>query len=106
MILSPQWVGWFMAALVIWRLTTPIWRALKYPVATSIIISLASGLIEIPNVLALHKTVAFLPFYVIGLHLNLEMFRRLSTWQVRIVSSVLLAGTFLFCQFVTFDDAP
>ena len=38
-ILSPQWLAWFMAALFVWRLTTPIWRALKYPITTSILIS-------------------------------------------------------------------
>ena len=47
MILSPQWVAWFMAALFVWRLTTPIWRALKYPITTSIVISLTVGLFEI-----------------------------------------------------------
>ena len=61
MILSPQWLAWFLAALFIWRLTTPIWRALRYPITTSIIISLAVGLIEVPNVLALPKVLGFLP---------------------------------------------
>ncbi|EFQ81860.1 acyltransferase [Aeromicrobium marinum DSM 15272] len=98
MVLSPQWVGWFMAALIIWRLTTPIWRALKYPITVSIVISLASGLIEIPNALALHKTIAFLPFYVIGLHLDREMFERLAQWRIRVVSAVVLGTTFVASQ--------
>jgi fucose 4-O-acetylase-like acetyltransferase len=90
MILSPQWLGWFLAALFIWRITTPIWRALKYPVTTSIVISLTAGLIEIPNVLALPKVLGFLPFYVIGLHFTRERFESLTVWRIR-----LLAGTFL-----------
>lgn len=93
MILSPQWVGWFLAALFVWRLTTPIWRALKYPITTSIIISLASGLIEIPNVLALPKVLGFLPFYVIGLHFNRELFLRLTQLPYRIAGALLLVGS-------------
>ena len=78
MILSPQWLAWFMAALFVWRLTTPIWRALKYPITTSIVISLLVGLIEVPNVLALPKILGFLPFYVVGLHMSRERFERLA----------------------------
>jgi fucose 4-O-acetylase-like acetyltransferase len=98
MILSPQWLGWFLAALFIWRITTPIWRALKYPITTSIVISLLAGLIEIPNVLALPKVLGLLPFYVIGLHMNRELFLRLGDWRLRIISVALLAGSFVLCQ--------
>lgn len=91
MILSPQWVGWFLAALFVWRLTTPLWRALKYPIATSVAISLISGLIEIPNVFALPKVLGFLPFYVIGLHFSRERFLRLTEWRYRIAGGALLA---------------
>jgi fucose 4-O-acetylase-like acetyltransferase len=97
MILSPQWLAWFLAALFIWRLTTPIWRALKYPIATSILISLVVGLIEVPNVLALPKVLGFLPFYVIGLHMNRARFERLSQTPVRIASVVFLTVTFIIC---------
>lgn len=98
MILSPQWLGWFLAALFIWRITTPIWRALKYPITTSIVISLLAGLIEIPNVLALPKVLALLPFWVIGLHMNRELFMRLGDWRIRVVSVLTLAGSFAACQ--------
>ncbi|WP_293784306.1 acyltransferase family protein [uncultured Aeromicrobium sp.] len=91
MILSPQWVGWFLAALFVWRLTTPIWRALKYPITTSIVIALGSGLIEIPNVLALPKVLGFLPFYVIGLHFSRERFLRLTQLPYRVAGAALLA---------------
>ncbi len=86
MILSPQWLAWFLAALFIWRLTTPIWRALRYPITTSIIISLTVGLFEVPNVLALPKVLGFLPFYVVGMHMNRGVFERLSARPIRIAS--------------------
>ncbi len=99
MILSPQWLAWFMAALFVWRLTTPIWRALKYPITTSIVISLLVGLIEIPNVLSLPKILGFLPFYVVGLHMSRERFERLTTPRVRAASVVVLGSALLICYF-------
>ncbi|WP_082554313.1 acyltransferase family protein [Aeromicrobium sp. Root495] len=98
-ILSPQWLGWFMAALFVWRLTTPIWRALKYPITTSIAISLLVGLIEVPNVLALPKILGFLPFYVVGMHMNRELFDKLADLRIRIASAVVLGTAFLVCYF-------
>lgn len=98
-ILSPQWLAWFLAALVVWRLTTPIWRALKYPITVSIIISLLVGLIEIPNVLALPKILGFLPFYVVGLHMSRDRFERLSRPRVRVASLVVLVSALVICYF-------
>lgn len=97
MLLSPQWLGWFLAALFIWRITTPIWQALRYPVTTSIIISLTVGLMEVPNVLALPKVLGFLPFYVVGLQMTRENFDRLADTRVRIASAVLLSVSFVVC---------
>jgi fucose 4-O-acetylase-like acetyltransferase len=98
-ILSPQWLAWFMAALFVWRLTTPIWRALRYPITTSILISLLVGLFEVPNVLALPKILGFLPFYVVGLHMSRERFERLADVRIR-VASVILLGTALIACYV------
>jgi fucose 4-O-acetylase-like acetyltransferase len=97
MILSPQWLAWFMAALFVWRLTTPIWRALKYPITTAIVISLTVGLFEIPNVLALPKILGFLPFYVVGMHMSREWFERLTERSVRIGAAFVLIIAFLIC---------
>lgn len=97
MFLSPQWIGWFLAALFVWRLTTPIWRALRYPITTSLAISLLVGLIEVPNVMALPKILGFLPFYVVGLHMTRERFERLADIRIRIVSALLLIGAFIYC---------
>ncbi len=97
-ILSPQWLGWFLAALFVWRITTPIWRALKYPITTSIVISLLVGLIEVPNVLALPKILGLLPFYVVGLHMNRERFNRLADNRIRLAAVIILGGSFIWCQ--------
>jgi fucose 4-O-acetylase-like acetyltransferase len=96
-ILSPQWLAWFLAALFVWRLTSPIWRALKYPITTSIVISLTVGLFEIPNVLSLPKILGFLPFWVVGMHMNRETFEKLTERRVRIAAAIVLLGAFLIC---------
>ncbi len=98
MLLSPQWLAWFLAAMVIWRLTTPIWRSLKHPILVAVAISLASGLIEIPNFLAVHKALGMLPFYVVGMYFRLEWFWKLGTLANRIASVVLLGTAFVVCQ--------
>ncbi|MFL6088596.1 MAG: acyltransferase family protein [Aeromicrobium sp.] len=92
MLLSPKWIAWFLAALFIWRLSTPIWRNLRHPILVSILISLLVPLTEVPNVLALPKALGMLPFYVIGMHMTMERFQRLSAARVRIVSIVFLAA--------------
>jgi fucose 4-O-acetylase-like acetyltransferase len=96
-LLSPQWLAWFLAALFVWRLTTPIWQALRYPITTSVVISLLVGLIEVPNVMALPKILGFLPFYVVGLKMSEAQFRALAKRRIRIASVALLAGSFVAC---------
>ncbi|MGH3474375.1 MAG: acyltransferase family protein [Aeromicrobium sp.] len=93
-VLSPQWLGWFLTALVVWRLTTPLWRAMKYPITVSILISLLVPLTEVPNVLALPKVLGFLPFYVAGMYMNQERFERLCQARVRIAGVLTLAVAF------------
>ena len=38
---NPWWMTWFLLALFLWRLTAPVWRVLRYPVAVAAAISLA-----------------------------------------------------------------
>lgn len=102
MILSPQWLGWFLTALVVWRLTTPVWRAMKYPITVSILISLLVPLTEVPNVLALPKILGFLPFYVAGMYMTQDRFERLAQVRVRIASVVTLG----IALFVSYQIAP
>jgi fucose 4-O-acetylase-like acetyltransferase len=92
MLLSPKWVAWFLAALLVWRLTTPLWRALRHPIIVSILISLLVPLTEVPNVFAMHKTLGMLPFYVIGMHFTMSRFHRLSDTRVRIGSVFVLVA--------------
>ena len=97
MLLSPKWVAWFLAALFIWRLSTPIWRSLRHPILVSIAISLLAPLTEIPNVLAMPKALGFLPFYVIGMYMTMDRFERLAAVRVRIASAAFLVAVAAAC---------
>ena len=97
MLLSPKWVAWFLSALFLWRLTTPIWRSLRHPIIVAIVISLLVPLTEVPNVFAIPKTLGFLPFYVIGMYMTIDRFERLATVRLRIASAVVLVGVAVAC---------
>lgn len=90
-LLEPTWLTWFIAALFVWRLTTPIWQAIRWPVPVAVACSLIGGLAPVSDVLAIPQIIGYLPFYVAGMQLRREHFDRLRDWRVRIVSAVALA---------------
>ncbi|MDP9821996.1 fucose 4-O-acetylase-like acetyltransferase [Nocardioides massiliensis] len=94
--LDAPWLLWFIAALLLWRLTTPIWLALRFPVTTAVLISLASGIFPVPGVLGLDKAMAFLPFYVLGLTVvRRRHFDQLTRPVVRALAAVTVAASFV-----------
>jgi fucose 4-O-acetylase-like acetyltransferase len=81
--LSPQYVMWFLAALVCWRLTAPLWQHLRHPVAASVVIALVMGGWSMTSDGTVSRMVGLLPFFVLGLTLSPERFeevRRRTTW--------------------------
>jgi len=97
MLLSPKWVAWWLAALFVWRLSTPIWHHLRHPILVSIAISLLVPLTEVPNVIALPKVLGMLPFYVIGMYMTMDRFERLTALRLRIASAAFLAAVAVAC---------
>jgi fucose 4-O-acetylase-like acetyltransferase len=72
-LLAPWYLTWFLAALFIWRLTTPFWKLVRHPVPLAIVIAmLASVSPNIGNDLQLQRVLQFLPFFVIGLSMKPE----------------------------------
>ncbi|MEV8523355.1 acyltransferase family protein [Streptomyces sp. NPDC052000] len=89
---SPTYLCWFLIALFVWRLTTPIWNAVRHPVAISVVVSLAAGTTVIGEDLALPRVLIFLPWFVLGLRLRPEHFARLRTRTARRVAVPVFAG--------------
>ncbi|GAA2080605.1 acyltransferase family protein [Actinomadura alba] len=88
--LSPYYLTWFLLALFAWRLSTPLWQQLRWPLAVAVLISLISGAVRLPDPVVT-RTLGFLPFFVIGLLLTEDHFRLLRTRPAR-VAAVLVAA--------------
>lgn len=97
MLLSPKWVAWWLAALFVWRMSTPLWHHLKHPILVSIVISLLAPLTEVPNVISMPKVLGMLPFYVIGMYMTMDNFEKLAATRVRVTSAVFLVGVAVAC---------
>ncbi|MFG3283741.1 acyltransferase family protein [Streptomyces sp. NPDC048111] len=91
---SPTYLLWFLIALFVWRLTTPIWNAVRHPVPIAVVISLAAGTTVIGEDLALPRVLMFLPWFVLGLRLRPEHFARLRTRAARRVAVPVFVAAF------------
>ncbi|MFF2848042.1 acyltransferase family protein [Streptomyces sp. NPDC058001] len=83
-LLDPWYLMWFLVALFIWRISTPLWLALRHPLPVALALAvLASVSPDLGGDLALQRVLGFLPFFVAGLTLRPAHFARLRTWPVR-----------------------
>ncbi|MFI1400044.1 acyltransferase family protein [Streptomyces sp. NPDC020681] len=96
-LLDPFYLTWFLAALFIWRLTTPLWRLIRWPLPVAL--ALASLAALTPNIgadLNLQRVLQFLPFFVLGLVLKPEHFQLVRRREVRLLALPLFAGAAVF----------
>ncbi|WP_211238527.1 acyltransferase family protein [Actinomadura rifamycini] len=91
-LLEPYYLTWFLLALFMWRLSTPVWQQVRWPVALSLVIALLSYTGELGSTLSLHRVLGLLPFYVFGLVLRPEHFEVLKRPIARPIGAVVLAG--------------
>ncbi|GGZ00906.1 membrane protein [Streptomyces poonensis] len=92
-LLDPWYVMWFLLALFVWRITTPLWPALRHPVPVALgIAALASVSPDTGGDMGLQRVLAFLPCFVLGLTLRGEHFERLRTRRVRLLALPVGAG--------------
>ncbi|MFJ3159000.1 acyltransferase family protein [Streptomyces kanasensis] len=87
---DPFYLTWFLVALFVWRLSAPLWRALRHPLPVAVAVAaLASLTPRIAADLDLQRVLQFLPFFVLGLCLREEHFRLLRRRAVRVAAGVL-----------------
>ncbi|WP_079105103.1 acyltransferase family protein [Streptomyces prasinopilosus] len=95
-LLDPLYLTWFLAALFIWRLTTPIWRTLRWPLPVALVIAaLATLTPSIGKDLDLHRTLQFLPYFVLGLSLKKKHFELVRRREVRLLAVPVFAGALI-----------
>ncbi|QNS02523.1 acyltransferase family protein [Streptomyces xanthii] len=92
-LLDPWYLMWFLVALFVWRMSTPLWLQLRHPVPVALAIGTAMSMWPgAGGDLALQRVLQFLPFFVVGLVLRPEHFARLRTWRMRRVALAVLAA--------------
>lgn len=99
---DPWYLTWFLIALFIWRLTTPIWRTIRWPVPLALVIAaLATTSPAIGDDLDLQRVLQFLPYFVLGLCMKPEHFRIVRRREVRILSVPVFAFAAVFAYWAT-----
>ena len=70
-LLDPLYLTWYLAALFIWRLTSPAWRLVRHPLPWALAIAaLATLTPSLGDDLDLQRVLQFLPYFVLGLTLD------------------------------------
>jgi len=92
-LLEPLYLTWFLAALFIWRLTTPLWKLVRWPVPLALVVAmLATMSPSLGEDLDIQRTLQFLPYFVLGLCLRSEHFRMVRRRRVRVLAVPVFAG--------------
>ncbi|MBA2806151.1 acyltransferase family protein [Streptomyces sp. KM273126] len=92
-LLDPWYLTWFLIALFVWRLTTPLWKVVRWPVPIALAIAvLASVSPDIGDDLDLQRVLQFLPFFVVGLVMKPEHFQMMRRREVRILAVPVFAA--------------
>ncbi|WP_236240696.1 acyltransferase family protein [Streptomyces sp. CC228A] len=90
---DPFYLTWFLAALFVWRLTVPLWRALRHPLPVAVAVAAAASCTPgIGADLDLPRVLQFLPFFVLGLVLREEHFLLLRRPAVRAAAVPVAVG--------------
>ncbi|MGR8010552.1 acyltransferase family protein [Streptomyces hypolithicus] len=100
-LLDPWYLTWFLIALFVWRLTTPIWLALRHPLPVALTIAVfATVTPDIGDDLNLQRILQFLPFFVLGLLLKPEHFQMVRRREVRLLAIPVVLSTLVFGYWV------
>jgi len=91
--LSPHWPMWYLTALFLWRLATPLLKKVRHPMVVAVAVCLLGGLHTLPP-LDLARATGMLPFFVAGLLMTREQFDRLARPRVRVVGASLMVVAF------------
>ncbi|MFC7011677.1 acyltransferase family protein [Streptomyces viridiviolaceus] len=92
-LLDPTYLLWFLCALFVWRLTTPIWKTVRWPLPIALgIAALASMAPSVGNDLNMQRVLQFLPCFVLGLVLRPEHFALVRRRSVRIAAVPVVAA--------------
>ncbi|MFD7686858.1 acyltransferase family protein [Streptomyces sp. NPDC059781] len=91
-LLEPLYLTWFLAALFVWRLTTPLWKLVRWPVPVALVVAmLATVSPSLGEDLDVQRVLQFLPYFVLGLVLRPEHFRMVRRRRMRMLAVPVFA---------------
>ncbi|MGY1436077.1 acyltransferase family protein [Streptomyces reniochalinae] len=88
----PSFVCWFLAALLVWRLTAPLWSAVRWPVALAALVSVGTGFLEVGGGPALPRLLMYWPWFVLGLRLRPAHLRLVGSRAARLCALPVVAA--------------
>ncbi|WP_141581089.1 acyltransferase family protein [Actinomadura sp. WMMA1423] len=91
-LLNPYYLTWFLCALFMWRLSTPVWQQIRWPLAVATVFSLLAYMSNLGGTFDIHRVIGLLPFYVLGLTLKPQHFELLKRPIARPIGAVVLAA--------------
>ena len=109
-ILTPQFGSWYLLCLTYWRLMV-FFLPEKFLrqnsaiiVSSCFFISLLGGFIPVGNMLALQRTMCFLPFFFMGYYAkNIELKKYVSKIPVLLAVGVLLSFCLIYYHYINYD---
>ncbi|MEU6815003.1 acyltransferase family protein [Streptomyces sp. NPDC046860] len=92
-LVSPWYLMWFLCALFVWRLTSPLWKLVRNPLPVALAIAMIGSLSPVAGGgFALGRVLQFMPCFVLGLCMKPEHFEALRRPWLRIVSVPVFAA--------------
>src|SRR5699024_9168491 len=96
----PAWTLWFLFALMVSRLLTPVLRQLRHPLVFAVAISVISPLDpDLDSTLSTGRLVGMLPFFVRGLVCTSEVLVRVRAFRPRWPGALVLLAA-VVCDFL------
>lgn len=96
----PAWTLWFLFALMVWRLLTPVLRQLRHPLVFAVAISVIAPLDpDLDSTLSIGRLLGMLPFFVLGLVCTPAMLERVRSFRHRWLGALVLLAA-LACAFL------
>lgn len=96
---DPHWPMWYLAALFLWRLATPVLTRVPHPLGVAVVVCLLGGLTS-GDVLDTARAMGLLPFFVMGLLARPEHLGRLRQPANRLAGAIALAAAALLAPFI------
>jgi fucose 4-O-acetylase-like acetyltransferase len=91
-LLDPYYLTWFLLALFAWRVSSPLWMRVRWPILIAVGISVLAGTQDLADLLSIGRVLSLLPFFVLGLWLKPQHFEVLRRRAVRLAAVPVFLG--------------